>query len=97
MVEFIDQEEIMAFSETFLTWEQETKNKGLQEGLQTGLQTGLEEGRQTGLEEGRQVGKQEERVEIAKKLLMLGLQVDAIAQATGLTMVQLQELQGELG
>jgi hypothetical protein len=84
LADFIDQEEIMAFSEAFLTWEQETKNKGIQEG------------RQEGKQEGRQEGKQEERVEIAKNLLRQGLAVEAIAQATRLTLVELQGLQGQL-
>jgi predicted transposase/invertase (TIGR01784 family) len=79
----------MAFSEAFLTWEQETKDRGLQEGLQAGLQAGRQEG--------LQAGKQEERVEIAKNLLRQGLQAEAITQATGLTVAQLQDLQGQLG
>jgi flagellar biosynthesis/type III secretory pathway protein FliH len=89
LADFIDQEEIMAFSEAFLTWEQETKDRGLQEGLQAGLQAGRQEG--------LQAGKQEERVEIAKNLLRQGLQAEAITQATGLTVAQLQDLQGQLG
>jgi hypothetical protein len=73
LADFTSQEEIMAFSEAFLNWEQETENRG------------------------KQKGQEAERVEIAKNLLRQGLATEAIAQATGLTLAQLQALQGQLG
>ncbi len=47
--------------------------------------------RQDGKTEGRQEGRQEERLEIARSLLDL-LDADTIAQTTGLTIAQVQQL-----
>ncbi|MDR1545110.1 MAG: hypothetical protein LBU12_00005 [Deltaproteobacteria bacterium] len=52
--------------------------------------TSLEEyalalGREEGLEEGREQGREETRFTIAKNLLAIGIPVDKITQATGLS------------
>jgi hypothetical protein len=46
-------------------------------------------------EEKKNEGRQEKEIEIALNLLRQGLAIDAIAQATGLTIAQLQQLQAE--
>jgi predicted transposase/invertase (TIGR01784 family) len=48
-----------------------------------------------GLEKGRIEGKVEERRSIALNLLRQGVSIETIAQATGLTIDQLQQLQAE--
>lgn len=48
-------------------------------------QDGLAEGRTKGLEEGRAEGIQSEKAETAKRLLAIGMDINTIAIATGLS------------
>ena len=84
LVDFVEQEEIMAFTEAFLAWEQETEGKG------------RKEGRREGRKEGRKEGQKGERESIALNLLRQGFPLEAIAQATSLTIDQVQVLQRSL-
>jgi predicted transposase/invertase (TIGR01784 family) len=84
LIDFAQQEEFMALSEAFLTWEREAEGRWQREGWQKGEQ----EGRQKGEQEGRQ----EEKVEIALNMLRKNLDLATIAEVTGLTIEQLQSL-----
>ena len=55
-------------------------------------QEAKEEGRQEGHQEGRQEGRQEEKLAIARNLLTLGLPLDQITTATGLSLEEIQPL-----
>ena len=55
-------------------------------------QKGKEEGRAEGKEEGRAEGMSQRSLEIARNLLSLGLPVDQITQATGLTEEEIELL-----
>ena len=66
---------------------QEAKEEGRAEGLEEGRQEGLEEGRQ----EGRQEGKLQAKLESIPRLLALGLSVEQVAQALGLTVEVVQQ------
>ena len=57
---------------------------GLAEGRAEGRAEGLEQGRVEGLEQGRAEGGREKAYEIARNLLLLGLPVETVAQASGL-------------
>ena len=57
-------------------------------GFEKGEQIGLEKGEQIGLEK----GEQKKALETAKKLLTLGIEINIIAQATGLSVKQIEEL-----
>jgi predicted transposase/invertase (TIGR01784 family) len=57
----------------------------LQGARQEGLEEGLEEGRQEGLEEGLEKGLEKGRQEVARALKALGIPVEKITQATGLS------------
>jgi len=50
------------------------------------------EGMERGLEKGREEGREEERLMIARNLLNLGLPIEEIAQATGLSHEIIQAL-----
>jgi len=52
-----------------------------------------QEGRQEGLQEGLQEGRQEERREIARNLLRDRMPLEKVAQLTGLTLDEVQQLQ----
>ena len=70
--------------------------KGMEEGLQKGLQKGLEEGLQKGLQkgkaEGKAEGRQEEKHSIALNLKKLGVSIEQIAFATGLSIEEIEKL-----
>ena len=54
---------------------------------------GLAEGRAEGREEGRQEGSHLKALETARNLIQMGLMDEQIAQATGLSIEQVQSLQ----
>ena len=56
---------------------------------------GLAEGRKEGREEGLAEGKTEERLEIAKKMLEMGLSLEQITEATGLSEEEVLKLKSE--
>jgi len=67
--------------------------KGLEKGIEKGLEKGLEKGRKEGLEKGRTEGEQKKAIKTAKNLLSMDvLTTEQIAQATGLSMKQIQKL-----
>ena len=64
------------------------KEEGRAEGLEKGRSEGLEMGRAEGLEKGRS----EEKSQIAKNLKAMGLSLEAIKQATGLSTEEIEKL-----
>jgi predicted transposase/invertase (TIGR01784 family) len=75
-----------------LTYAEELKQAGRQEGLQAGRQEGLQAGRQEGLQAGRQEGA----VSTIDSLLSAGVEWTLITKATGITPQQLQALKEQL-
>ncbi|NEP60094.1 MAG: Rpn family recombination-promoting nuclease/putative transposase [Symploca sp. SIO2G7] len=61
-----------------------------------GYQKGHKEGHKEGRQEGRQEGGQEKQLEIALKLLELGSSIELVAEGTGLSVEQVQQLQQQL-
>ena len=59
--------------------------RGIQQGLEQGIQRGLEQGIQRGKQEGFKEGLHQKAVETAKNLLTIGLSMEDIAKATGLS------------
>ena len=62
--------------------------KGLKEGFDKGLKEGLKEGMEKGIAEGEKKG----RYDIARNLLAMGLPIDSIMQATGLSRDEITSL-----
>lgn len=60
--------------------------------LNTAKLEGHAEGRMEGRAEGRMEGRMEEKLEVAKNLKQLGISTDAIAQATGLNLEEIEHL-----
>lgn len=60
--------------------------------VNTARMEGLEEGLEKGLEKGVEKGRNEERIEIARTLKAMGLDIPAIHKATGLTPEEIQKL-----
>ena len=57
-----------------------------------GIAEGMEKGMKQGMEKGMEQGMKQRSLEIARNLLSLGLPVDQITQATGLTGEEIQQL-----
>ncbi|MDE6793757.1 MAG: hypothetical protein K2J63_00440 [Muribaculaceae bacterium] len=68
------------------------KEEGREEGFIEGREEGLVQGREEGLVQGREEGRIQERVEIARNLLSIGMDIDSIAKATGLPPDYIQSL-----
>ena len=66
--------------------------KGEAIGLEKGEAIGLEKGEAIGLEKGEAIGMEKEKMEIALKLLKMGMSVEMVSDATGLTERQTEDL-----
>lgn len=66
--------------------------KGMEEGMEKGLQEGLQKGLQKGKAEGKAEGRQEEKHSIALNLKKLGVSIEQIAFATGLSIEEIEKL-----
>lgn len=70
----------------------EGRMEGRMEGHKEGHKEGLEEGLEEGLQKGRVEGLEEGRIEIARNLKTMGLDIAAIQKATGLSPEDIQKL-----
>ena len=70
----------------------EEMRDGIDEGIEEGLQRGLKRGRAEGLQRGLQKGLQKGIRTTAKNFLALGLPIEKIAQATGLSIEEIEKL-----
>lgn len=66
--------------------------KGMEKGLEQGMKQGIKKGIAEGLAQGEAKGRAEEKVEIARNLKSLGVQVEAIIKATGLSASEIESL-----
>ena len=58
-----------------------------------GVEKGLEQGRAEGRAEGRVEGRTEEKKDIARKMKTMGVDINVISQATGLTPEEIENLE----
>ncbi|MDR1589009.1 MAG: Rpn family recombination-promoting nuclease/putative transposase [Oscillospiraceae bacterium] len=72
----------------------EGHDAGLKEGRVAGLKEGHDAGLNEGLKAGHDAGLKEGRMEIAKNLLSFNTPIETIAQATGLSLSELERLRG---
>ena len=77
---------------TYTSRMMECRRDGYEEGLHTGLTTGREEGISIGLEQGLERGAYQNKLETAHKLITRGYAPEDIADLSGLTLSQVQEL-----
>ncbi len=68
------------------------ERRGIEKGIEQGRIEGIEKGRKEGKEEGRKEGKEEEKIEIAKHLLAMNLNINDISIATGLSIEDINSL-----
>ena len=74
----------------------EAEIKGIKKGREEGRKEGIEEGRKEGIEEGIkegiEKGEKNKAIEIAKSLINLGLDKEAISKSTGLDLCEVEKL-----
>lgn len=66
--------------------------KGIEKGIEKGLAQGRAEGLKEGLKKGMEKGEKKGRYDIARNLLSMGLSVESIMQATGLSRDEITSL-----
>ena len=69
---------------------------GLLQGREQGLQQGREQGLQQGIEQGLKQGEKEEKLEIAKKMLIKGLDIKLIIDITELSIDEIEEIKNSI-
>lgn len=87
-------EDIKVMRDLYATqkWEEEQKRMEIEKGRAEGREQGRAEGRAEGREQGRAEGRAEGKLEIAKNLLAMGIPMDKVVQASGLTEEQISAL-----
>jgi len=68
------------------------KLEGLKQGIQQGREEGIRQGRAEGREEGVKEGEKNAQLTIARNLKNSGIPIDVIAQNTGLTVEEINNL-----
>ena len=66
--------------------------EGMKRGMERGIEKGIERGREEGREKGRAEGRAEERFSIARSFRDMGIPLDKISQATGLSGEEIKTL-----
>ena len=66
--------------------------RDIKNSVDTAKREGIAEGMEKGMKQGMEKGMKQRSLEIARNLLSLGLPVDQITQATGLTEEEIQQL-----
>ena len=69
------------------------KEEGKQIGLQKGKEIGLQKGEQIGLQKGEQIGLQKGKREMAKRMLKANIDINQIAQFSGLSVEEIKSLE----
>ncbi|MBC7474091.1 MAG: hypothetical protein H7263_07340 [Candidatus Sericytochromatia bacterium] len=68
------------------------REEGLKEGVEKGKLEGKKEGLEEGKKEGLEEGKLKEKREIAKNLKSVGIEIESISKATGLSTEEINSL-----
>ncbi len=91
-LEQTDREFTMALSQAYLEWEKEVQQRGIALGEQRGIALGEQRGIALGEQRGIALGEQRGKQEIALNMLRSGMNIEQIAQLTGLDLQQIQDL-----
>ena len=68
------------------------REEGREEGHKVGKEEGLKEGKEEGIKEGREEGARQKSLDIAKRMLEKGIDIETISELTGLTEKEISEL-----
>lgn len=81
---------IRIMRDTYATYKYAIK-QGHQEGMAQGFKEGIEKGTKEGIEKGIEKGERRKAIDIAKRLKDIGLPIDQIMQATGLSEAEVND------
>ena len=88
-----NQKGLKTMTDTFLKLAEEIEARGKKKWMEQGIEKGIEKGMEKGMEKGVKKGKKERSVEFALKLIERGgMEVEEIADLTGLTVKSVQKL-----
>ncbi|MBR4712182.1 MAG: hypothetical protein IKP27_00705 [Paludibacteraceae bacterium] len=90
--EYDQYEASMKYLEDEIDMEQHGYERGMEEGLRKGTEQGMEQGMMQGLMQGKLEGEKTANLRNAKNLKTLGVDIHTIAQATGLSVEEIEEL-----
>ena len=71
----------------------EGRAEGIAEGIKEGKAEGIKEGKIEGMKEGMKEGERKGKLEVARSLKQMGLSVESIAVATGLSIDDIEYLE----
>ncbi|MGL9718923.1 MAG: Rpn family recombination-promoting nuclease/putative transposase, partial [Wolbachia sp.] len=80
-------------------WNKKNENDNvscLNQKFNEGIKVGQEKGREEGIQIGEEKGREAEKIEVAKNLLKAGVSIDLIAESTGLSLDEIEQLQEEV-
>ncbi len=80
--------------ELIVSYEQRGIEKGIQQGVKQGIEQGLKQGIKQGMKQGRQEGIEEGKLDVVKRMLAKGYDVDTIHELTGLPMEKIERMKG---
>ena len=67
------------------------REQAIKEGREKGIREGRKQGREEGREKGREEGERKKQIEIAKRLLNMGIRIEDIEKATELTKEEIEK------
>ena len=74
-------------------WDEVSRMNGAKaEGRQQGIQEGIQQGIQEGMQQGTQQGIQQGQINIARRMLAKGLDIEDIAELAGLSVEEIEKL-----
>lgn len=71
-------------------------DKGLEKGIEQGIEKGIEKGKQEGIKLGEEKGILKAKYDMVTALLKKNLDIDFICETTGLTKVEIEEIQARI-
>ena len=90
--EYDQYEASMKYLEDEIDMEQHGYERGMEEGLKKGTEQGMEQGLKQGMKQGKLEGEKTANLRNAKNFKALGVDIHTIAQATGLSVEEIEEL-----
>ncbi|QOR84583.1 Rpn family recombination-promoting nuclease/putative transposase [Geobacillus stearothermophilus] len=70
------------------------EQRGMEKGIEKGIEQGVKQGIKQGIKQGRQQGIEEGKLDVVKRMLAKGYDVDTIHELTGLPMEKIERMKG---
>ena len=90
--EYDQYEASMKYLENEIDMEQHGYERGMEEGLKKGTEQGMKQGLEQGMKQGKLEGEKTANLRNAKRMKQKGLDVDDIAEITGLSLEDIEKL-----